>query len=203
MKIICVGRNYINHIQELNNNIPKEPLLFLKPDTAIQPKGHPFFIPDFSDDIHFEIEIVVKISKAGKYIEEKFANKYYSEIGLGIDFTARDIQDHCKKNGLPWEKSKSFDGSAQISKEFINKSDLNLRDIPFCLKKNGHVMQQGNSKDMIFSFDHIISYASKFFTLKIGDLIYTGTPSGVGKIKRGDMLNGYIMNKEVINLKIK
>ena len=198
MKIICIGRNYVNHVKELGNQIPSEPLFFLKPETAIQPKGHPFFIPDFSDDIHYEVEVVVKIDKTGKNIEEKYAYKYYNEIGLGIDFTARDVQDDCKAKGLPWEKAKGFDGAAQISRTFINKSELDLNDISFRLEKNGEQVQVGNSKDMLFSFDAIIAHISKFYTLKIGDLIYTGTPAGVGKVEKGDILNGFIGEKEML-----
>ena len=203
MKIICIGRNYIKHTKELGNPIPKEPLVFLKPETALQPKGHPFFIPDFSNDIHYETEIVIKINKLGKHIEEKFAHKYYSQIGLGIDFTARDIQEKCKKKGLPWEKSKGFDGSAQISNFFIDKSELKMNDINFRLEKNGIIVQKGNSRDMIFDFNNIISHISKFYTLKIGDLIYTGTPRGVGKVKAGDVLIGYLNNKEMLKVSIK
>jgi|TARA_B100001059_G_scaffold173154_1_gene173364 2-keto-4-pentenoate hydratase/2-oxohepta-3-ene-1,7-dioic acid hydratase in catechol pathway len=203
MKIICIGRNYFDHAKELGNKIPTSPLFFLKPDTAIQPKGHPFFIPDFSKNIHYEVELVVKISKNGKNVEEKFAHKYYNEIGVGIDFTARDIQEDCKKNGLPWERAKGFDGSAQISNEFINKESLNLNDINFSLKLNNSLVQTGNSKDMIFSFDKIISYLSKYYTLKAGDLIYTGTPSGVGKVEIGDSLSCSVNSKEMLNVKIK
>ena len=203
MKIICIGRNFPNHAKELGNKIPTEPLFFLKPETALQPKNHPFFIPDFSNNIQYEIELVLKINKTGKHIEEKFAHKYYSEIGLGIDFTARDIQNQCKKNGLPWEKAKGFDGSAQISNNFIKISDLNIHNIPFSLKKNNKQVQSGNSKEMIFSFNTIISYVSKFYTLKIGDLIYTGTPSGVGSIKKGDRLEGYIKNQKMFNVIVK
>lgn len=203
MKIICIGRNYIKHAKELGNSVPKEPLFFLKPDTAIQPKGHPFFIPEFSDDIHYEIELVIKINKTGKHIEERFAHKYYSQIGLGIDFTARDIQQECKKKGLPWEKAKGFDGSAQISSNFTDKSDLDLNNISFHLEKNGEIVQNGNSNDMLFHFDKIISYISKFYTLKIGDLIYTGTPEGVAKVHRGDILKGYIGQKEMLKVLVK
>jgi len=203
MKIICIGRNYKNHAKELGNTVPKEPLFFLKPDTAIQPKGHPFFIPDFSNDVHYEVELVVKIDKAGKYIEEKFAHKYYSQIGLGIDFTARDIQEECKSKGLPWEKAKGFDGSAQISKIFIDKSNLDLNNISFSLEKNGEIVQKGNSADMIFHFDTTISYLSKFYSLKVGDLIYTGTPEGVGKILPGDTLKGFIADKEILKVIVK
>jgi len=203
MKIICIGRNYLDHAKELGNKIPTSPLFFLKPDTAIQPKGHPFFIPDFSNNIHFEVELVVKISKNGKNIDEKFAHKYYDEIGIGIDFTARDIQEDCKKNGLPWEKAKGFDGSAQISNEFINKKSLKLEDINFSLNLNNSLMQKGNSKNMIFSFDQIISYISKYYTLRAGDLIYTGTPSGVGKVEIGDGLSCFINGREMLKVNIK
>ena len=203
MKIICIGRNYLDHINELNNKKPIEPLFFLKPETAIQPKGHPFFIPDFSNDIHYEIELVLRINKIGKHIKEKFANNYYNEIGLGIDFTARDIQKECKEKGLPWEKAKSFDGAAQISKKFINKNDLEIDNISFSLQKNNQEVQIGNSKDLIFSFDKIIAHISKFITLKIGDLIYTGTPSGVGKVEKNDILTGYIEKEELLNVIVK
>ena len=203
MKIICIGRNYVNHAKELGNQIPSEPLFFLKPETAIQPKGHPFFIPDFSDEIHYEVELVVKIDKIGKNIEETFACKYYSQVGLGIDFTARDVQDDCKAKGLPWEKAKGFDGAAQISRTFINKSELDLNDISFRLEKNGEQVQVGNSKDMLFSFDAIIAHISKFYTLKIGDLIYTGTPEGVGKVEEGETLKGFIGDKEMFKVAVK
>ena len=203
MKIICIGRNYVNHAKELGNDITSEPLFFLKPDTAIQPKGHPFFIPDFSNDIHYEVELVIRINKTGKYIEEKFAHTYYSQIGLGIDFTARDVQEKCKAKGLPWEKAKGFDGSAQISRNFIDKSDLNLNNISFSLQKNGEQVQLGNSKEMCFNFDAIITYISKFYTLKIGDLIYTGTPEGVGPVEAGDKLKGFIGEKEMFKVVIK
>ncbi len=203
MKIICIGRNYVNHAKELGNAIPSEPLFFLKPDTAIQPKGHPFFIPHFSDDIHYEVELVVRINKTGKHIEQQFANKYYSQIGLGIDFTARDVQQECKAKGLPWEKAKGFDGSAQISRTFIDKSDLELDNITFSLQKNNEQVQIGNSKDMCFNFDAIIAHISKFYTLKIGDLIYTGTPEGVGPVKAGDQLKGFIGEQEMFKVIVK
>ena len=203
MKIICIGRNYVNHAKELGNDIPTEPLFFLKPDTAIQPKGHPFFIPHFSNDIHYEVELVLKINKTGKHIEERFAHTYYDQIGLGIDFTARDIQEKCKAKGLPWEKAKGFDGSAQISRTFINKAELALNNITFSLEKNGEQVQIGNSKDMLFSFDKIIAYISKFYTLQIGDLIYTGTPEGVGPVKAGDKLQGFIAEKEMLKVMVK
>ena len=203
MKIICIGRNYHDHINELKNKITKEPLFFLKPDTAIQPKGHPFFIPDFSNNIHYEVELVIKISKNGKNINEQFSHKYYEEIGLGIDFTARDIQQECKELGHPWEKAKGFDGSAQISHKFINKSELDLNNINFKLEKNKKRVQNGNSKDMIYSFDYIISYVSKFYTLRAGDLIYTGTPAGVGKVEIGDKLVGYLNEEKFLSVNIK
>ena len=203
MKIICIGRNYVNHAKELGNEIPTEPLFFLKPDTAIQPKGHPFFIPHFSDEIHYEAELVIKINKNGKHIEERFAHTYYSQIGLGIDFTARDIQEECKAKGLPWEKAKGFDGAAQISRSFINKSELDLNDIYFRLEKNGNIVQVGNSSDMVSNFNKVIAYLSKFYTLKAGDLIYTGTPAGVGKVIAGDILKGFIANKEMLKVVVK
>ena len=203
MKIICIGRNYVNHAKELGNDIPAEPIFFLKPATAIQPKGHPFFIPHFSNNIHYEVELVIKINKAGKHIEERFAHKYYDQIGLGIDFTARDIQVECKAKGLPWEKAKGFDGSAQIGRNFIDKAELSLNNITFSLEKNGEQVQIGNSKDMRFSFDEIITHISKFYTLQIGDLIYTGTPEGVGAVKAGDKLQGFIVEKEMFQVIVK
>ena len=203
MKVICIGRNYVNHAKELGNAIPTQPIFFLKPATAIQPKGHPFFIPHFSNNIHYEVELVIKINKAGKHIEERFAHKYYDQIGLGIDFTARDIQEECKAKGLPWEKAKGFDGSAQICRNFIDKSELELNDITFSLEKNGDQVQLGNSKDMLFSFDTILAYISKFYTLQIGDLIYTGTPEGVGPVKAGDKLQGFIAEKEMFTVIVK
>ena len=203
MKIICIGRNYHDHISELKNKITNEPLFFLKPDTAIQPKGHPFFIPDFSNNIHFEVELVIKISKNGKNINKQFSHKYYEEIGLGIDFTARDIQNQCKELGHPWEKAKGFDGSAQISHKFINKNDLDLNNICFKLEKNQQIVQNGNSKDMIYSFDYIISYVSKFYTLRAGDLIFTGTPAGVDRVEIGDKLIGYLEEEKILSVNIK
>tara|TARA_B100001758_G_C18342490_1_gene575117 strand:- start:426 stop:1037 length:612 start_codon:yes stop_codon:yes gene_type:complete len=203
MKIICIGRNYVEHANELGNTISKEPLFFLKPETAIQPKSHPFFIPFFSNEIHYEVELVIRINKTGKHIDSKYANKYYSQIGLGIDFTARDIQKIAKEKGLPWEKAKGFDGSAQISRTFIDKSELELNNISFHLEKNDNVVQSGNSKDMQFSFDQIVAYVSRFYTLKIGDLIYTGTPAGVGPVEAGDFLRGYIGDKEMLKVVVK
>lgn len=204
MKIICIGRNYSEHAKELGNEAPKEPLFFLKPDSAILPKRVPFYIPEFTKDLHFEVELLVKINRVGKHIEERFANTYYDKIGLGIDFTARDIQQECKTKGLPWEKAKAFDGSAVIGKEFIDKSEFeSVQNIQFSLNKNGEQVQLGNSNDMIFSIDRIVSYVSQFFTLKIGDIIYTGTPAGVGPVKIGDRLEGFIGEKQLISLAIK
>ena len=203
MKILCIGRNYALHAKELGNDVPLEPVFFLKPDTAISPKGHPFFIPDYSNNIQYEVELVIKINKLGKHIEERFANKYYHEIGLGIDFTARDIQQELKNHGLPWEKAKGFDGSAVISRSFINKNELNLDNIHFSLQKNKEVVQEGQSKNMLFNFDKIIAYLSQFYTLKIGDLIYTGTPAGVGQVSAGDELEGYIEKQKMFRVLVK
>lgn len=192
MKIICIGRNYAEHTKELKNEVPTEPVFFMKPDTALLKDGEAFYYPDFTKNLHHEIEVVIKINRVGKHIEEQFAHKYYDEIGLGIDFTARDLQAKCKEKGLPWEKAKAFDGSAPIGK-FIKKDQLNnLSNISFELKINGETRQTGNTKDLLFSFDQIISYVSKFVTLKVGDLIYTGTPEGVGPVKIGDKLQGYL-----------
>ena len=203
MKIICIGRNYVNHAKELGNAIPSEPVFFLKPDTAISPKGHPFFIPDFTSNVHYEVELVIKINRLGKHIEEGFAYKYYQEIGLGIDFTARDVQEEVKAKGLPWEKAKGFDGSAVISRSFIPKEELDLNNIDFTLEKNGDTVQVGNSKDMLFNFDKIIAYISQFYTLKIGDLIYTGTPAGVGQVNNGDILKGFIGTQKMFEVKVR
>ena len=203
MKIICIGRNYANHAKELGNTITSEPVFFLKPDTAISPKGHPFFIPDFSSNVHYEVELVIKINRLGKHIQESFAHKYYQEIGLGIDFTARDVQEEVKAKGLPWEKAKGFDGSAVISRSFIPKEELDLNNIDFKLEKNGDTVQVGNSKDMLFNFDKIIAYISQFYTLKIGDLIYTGTPAGVGQVNNGDILKGFIGTQKMFEVKVR
>jgi 2-keto-4-pentenoate hydratase/2-oxohepta-3-ene-1,7-dioic acid hydratase in catechol pathway len=204
MKIICIGRNYAKHAKELGNTVPTEPVYFMKPDSALLPKKQPFFYPNFTKDLHYEVELVIKICKLGKNISKKFANTYYNEIGLGIDFTARDIQLECKAKGLPWEKAKAFDYSAPLSREFIQKSEFkNLDDIAFSLEKNGEIVQNGNSQDMLFDFDHLICYISQFMTLKIGDLIFTGTPAGVGPLKIGDQLTGYIEDKKMLDLNIK
>ena len=203
MKIICVGRNYTDHIKELENNKPKEPVLFLKPDSSIILNNKPFFIPDFSQNIHYELELIIKISRLGKHIQEKFSHKYYNFIGLGIDFTARDLQYDLKSKGLPWEKSKAFDGSCFISK-WINKSDFNdVNNLNFNLNKNGKTVQKTNSKLMLWKIDELISYISTFFTLKIGDVIFTGTPAGVGKVSIGDNLEGFIEDNKIFNLNIK
>ena len=204
MKIICIGRNYAKHAKELGNTVPTEPVYFMKPDSALLPKKQPFFYPNFTKDLHYEVELVIKICKLGKNISKKFANTYYNEIGLGIDFTARDIQLECKAKGLPWEKAKAFDYSAPLSREFIQKSEFkNIDDIAFSLEKNGEIVQNGNSQDMLFDFDHLICYISQFMTLKIGDLIFTGTPAGVGPVKIGDQLTGYIEDKKMLDLNIK
>ncbi len=203
MKIICVGRNYAAHIEELNNSVPEHPVLFLKPDTAILLKKQPFFIPEFSNDVHYEVEILVKINKVGKHIDRKFAHKYYDQIGLGIDFTARDLQAELKSNGLPWEKAKSFDGAAVIG-NFLAKSTLDsVDDINFSLKKNGDLVQKSNTGLMLWKIDSLIEYISKYFTLKIGDVIFTGTPAGVGKVSPNDALTGYIEEKEIFSIKVK
>ncbi|MFT7615017.1 MAG: acylpyruvate hydrolase [Parvicellaceae bacterium] len=204
MKIICIGRNYIDHAKELGNEIPSEPLFFLKPDTAILPKRNPLYYPEFTNDLHFEIEIVIKISKLGKHIQEKFADTYYNEIGLGIDFTARDVQKECKEKGHPWEKAKAFDGSAILSNQFILKSEFeDVQNIEFSLTKNGEVVQLGNSADMIFNINQLIAYVSRYMTLKIGDLIFTGTPKGVGPVQIHDKLEGFIGGRKMLAVNIK
>ena len=203
MKIICIGRNYKNHVNELNNIVPTEPVIFLKPDTSIILKNQPFFIPDFSNDIHHEVEVIVKINRVGKYISKEFAHKYYDKIGLGIDFTARDIQQNQKKFGLPWEKAKAFDGSALIGK-WVNKTSFDdINDINFSLMKNNELVQQGNTSQMLWDIDSIIAYVSSFFTLKIGDIVFTGTPAGVGAVKENDKLKGFINGDEFFDLKIR
>ncbi len=203
MKIICIGRNYADHAKEMNSAIPSKPMFFMKPDIAILRSGYHFYYPSFSRDIHFECEIVVKICKVGKNISEKFAHTYYESIGLGIDFTARDLQKECKEKGHPWEIAKSFEGSAPLSGEFIPKEKLDLTNIEFRLEQNGEVVQRGFTKDMIFDIDTLICYVSQFMTLKKGDLIFTGTPSGVGPIAIGDRLKGYIGNKEMFDVSVK
>jgi len=203
MKIICVGRNYVDHIKELNNKKPKEPVLFLKPQTAIINKGQPFFIPSFSKEVHYELEVIIKINRLGKFIQKKFGYKYYDEIGLGIDFTARDMQLELKEKGLPWEKAKAFDGSCLIGK-WKNKNDFNnIDDINFKLIKNNEIVQNSNTSLMLWKIDELIEYISKFFTLKIGDVIFTGTPSGVGKVQLNDNLKGYMNDYELLSINIK
>lgn len=203
MKLICIGRNYTEHIEELKNERPEDPVIFLKPDTSILVKKQPFFIPDFSEDIHHEVEVLVKINRIGKYIDKKFAHKYYNEIGLGIDFTARDLQSKLKSKGLPWEKAKAFDGAAVIG-EWMDKSNFdNVDAIDFRLEKNGTIVQQGNTKLMLWKIDELIEYVSKYFTLKIGDVIFTGTPAGVGSVKAEDQLSGFIENQQIFSIKVK
>jgi 2-keto-4-pentenoate hydratase/2-oxohepta-3-ene-1,7-dioic acid hydratase in catechol pathway len=202
MKIICIGRNYAKHIEELANEKPDNPVVFLKPDSAIMPKNMPFFIPDFSNDIHYEVEVLVKINKVGKHIDAKFAHKYYSEIGLGIDFTARDIQDQCKEKGLPWEKAKAFDGSAVVG-NFYPKEQFELDNLQFQLLKNDVVVQDGNTNAMLWKINELIAYVSQFFTLKKGDLIFTGTPAGVGRVAENDILVGRINGNDAFSIKIK
>lgn len=204
MKIICIGRNYVDHAKEMNSPVPKNPLIFCKPDTAIHKKNHSFYIPTFTEDLHFETELVVKICKVGKNISKKFAHTYYNEIGLGIDFTARDIQAKCKEKGWPWERAKAFDSSAVISNSFIHKSEFeSVNAIPFHLLLNDKKVQDGNSKDMIFDIDELIVEISKVFTIKTGDLLYTGTPAGVGKVNPEDFLEGYIGDVKMFELRVK
>ncbi|MTG98841.1 MULTISPECIES: fumarylacetoacetate hydrolase family protein [Myroides] len=203
MKILCIGRNYVDHIEELNNERPAEPVLFIKPDSALLGKEVPFVIPEFSNDVHYEVEVVVKITKVGKYIEPKFASKYYDEVTLGIDFTARDVQSRLKEKGLPWEKAKSFDGAAAVG-EFFDKSELsNLYDSVFTLEQNNNIVQKASTSQMIWNIDEVIAEVSKYFTLKKGDLIFTGTPAGVGKVFEGDVLEATIEGKKVLRLNVK
>ena len=202
MKVICIGRNYVDHAKELNNPIPSEPLVFLKPPTAVLKTGNELFYPEFTQNLHYEVELVLKVCKNGKHIAHKYAHNYYKEIGLGIDFTARDLQDQCKAKGHPWEISKAFDNSAVIG-SFISKSELNVENIEFSLSKNDNQVQLGNSKDLIFSFDTLITYVSKFFTIQRGDCIFTGTPKGVGPVTIGDKLEGFIGNDSILECYIK
>ncbi len=203
MKIICIGRNYVKHIEELQNERPEEPVVFLKPDSAILLKQHPFVIPEFSNDVHHEVEILVKINKVGKYIEPKFAPNYYDEIGLGIDFTARDLQAKLKEKGLPWEKAKSFDGSAVIG-DFYSKNNYDsIENIQFKLVKNGEIVQLGTTSHMLWKIDELIAHISQFFTLKKGDIIFTGTPEGVSSVKPNDILEGFIEDKKSFRIQVK
>lgn len=203
MKIICIGRNYIDHIKELSNQKPLNPVVFLKPDSSVIAKNQNFIIPSFSNEIHHEVELVVKINKVGKHIDKSFSHKYYDEIGLGIDFTARDIQSNLKEKGHPWEKSKAFDNSCMVG-NFLKKEKIeDISKIEFSLKKNNEIVQSGCSNDMLWKIDELISYVSQYFTLKIGDLIFTGTPSGVSKVESGDLLEGYISSIKMFMLKVK
>lgn len=203
MKLICIGRNYTDHIKELENEKPTDPVVFIKSDNAILLKKQPFFIPDFSNDVHHEVEVLVKISKLGKHIDKKFAHKYYNHIGLGIDFTARDLQKQLKDKGLPWEKAKSFDGAAVVG-NWLDKSEFSdVNNINFHLEKNGSVVQTANTSLMLWKIDELIEYVSKYFTLKIGDIIFTGTPAGVGKVVANDKLNGFIEDKQLFSITVK
>ena len=204
MKITCIGRNYVEHARELNNPLPEKPVFFLKPDTALVIRNRPFYYPDFSKDIHYETELVLKICKVGKSIPEKYAGDYYDRIGVGLDFTARDLQQKCKEKGLPWEIAKGFDYSAPISQEFVPKENFpDLKKIGFHLLLNGNKVQEGNSADMIFSFEKIIAYVSQFMTLRTGDLLFTGTPAGVGPVKIGDKLEVFLDERLLLYCNIK
>ena len=202
MKIICVGRNYNDHINELNNQKPTEPVIFMKPDTSVLLKSFPFVIPEFSNDVHHEVEVLVKINKVGKYIQPKFAHKYYNQIGLGIDFTARDVQAKLKAKGLPWEIAKGFDGATVLG-EFVSKEQFaDVQNLSFQLTKNGTVVQSGHTKDMLWTIDELIAYVSQYFTLKIGDIIFTGTPAGVAKVNPDDELEGFLEDKKMFAIKV-
>lgn len=203
MKIICIGRNYVDHAKELNNAVPTEPVVFMKPDSAILQSTKPFFIPSFTQDVHHELEVVVKIKKVGKHIQKKFARKYYDSYTVGIDFTARDLQSELKSKGLPWEKAKAFDGSAPVGKFIKLKDTENLDDIQFSMTKNGELVQEGNTKDMLFSVDSIIEHVSKYYTLKIGDLIFTGTPAGVSRVVIGDVLVAKVGSQSLLTIPVK
>ena len=202
MKIICVGRNYIDHINELANQKPEEPVIFMKPDTSVLNSGFPFVIPEFSNDVHYEVEVLVKISKVGKYINPKFAHKYYQQIGLGIDFTARDLQSKLKAKGLPWEKAKGFDGATVLGNFVAKEQFADVQNLSFQLAKNGAVVQDGNTQDMLWKIDELISYVSQFFTLKVGDIIFTGTPAGVGKVESADELEGFLEDQKMFSVKV-
>ncbi|HNW70429.1 MAG TPA: fumarylacetoacetate hydrolase family protein [Bacteroidales bacterium] len=203
MKIICIGRNYRDHVKELHNDTPAEPVFFLKPDTALVTRNRPFFYPEFSNEIHHEVEIVFRICKVGKYIQEKFAHTYYNEIAIGLDMTARDLQREAIKNGLPWEKTKGFDSSAPIS-SFVPVSEFpDIKNLNFSLKKNDETVQSGNTANMIFSIEQIIAHVSQFITLKMGDIIFTGTPAGVGPVKIGDKLTAFIEDKKMLSCNIR
>ncbi|GAA3626860.1 fumarylacetoacetate hydrolase family protein [Flavivirga jejuensis] len=203
MKLICIGRNYTEHIKELENEKPTDPVVFLKPDTSILLKKQPFFIPDFSNDVHYEVEVLIKINRVGKHIDRKFAHKYYKEIGLGIDFTARDLQSELKTKGLPWEKAKAFDGAAVVGKWLAVSEFEDVNNINFSLLQNENTVQSGNTGLMLWKMDELIEYVSKYFTLKIGDIIFTGTPAGVGKVFANDKLKGFIEDKEMFSIIVK
>ena len=203
MKIICIGRNYTEHIKELNNEKPSEPVVFIKPDSAVLPKQQDFYIPEFTQDVHYEVEVLVKIKKVGKHIAEKFAPSYYDEIGIGIDFTARDLQQELKSKGLPWEKAKGFDGAAVIGKWLPKDRFENLNNLSFQLRKNGELVQEGNTSHMLWKIDELIAYISKYFMLKKGDIIFTGTPAGVGRISSNDYLSASLEEEELLSVKIK
>jgi len=205
MKIICIGRNYLDHASELGNSLPSEPMFFLKPDSSLLHKRHAFYIPDWTNEVHYEVELVVKIKKLGKAIQKKYASRYYDEVGLGIDFTARDVQSKLKAKGHPWEKAKSFDGSAVVSEKFIQLESLgkNVQDLNFDLSINGSTVQTGSTTEMIFKVDDLISYISQFMTLKTGDLLFTGTPSGVGPVRSGDKITGTLEGFQMLNVNVK
>lgn len=203
MKIICIGRNYASHIAELQNERPEEPVIFLKPDTAILPNKFPFFIPAFSSDVHHELEVIVKINRVGKHIDAKFAHKYYDEISVGIDFTARDEQQKLKDKGLPWEKSKAFDGSAVIGDFLSKKLFTSIENINFEMANNGAIVQRGNTSQMLWKVDELISYVSRYFTLKIGDIIFSGTPQGVAAVKPNDVLEGFLEQHKLFRIHVK
>ena len=203
MKIICIGRNYTEHIKELANERPEEPVVFIKPDSAVLPKDQDFYIPEFTNNVHYEVEVLVKICKVGKHIDERFAHKYYDEIGLGIDFTARDLQSELKEKGLPWEKAKGFDGSAVIGKWLPKSNFKDLNNLNFTLHKNEELVQDANTNFMLWKIDELIAYVSKFFTLKKGDVLFTGTPAGVGQIATNDYLSGKLEGQELFSTKIK
>jgi len=205
MKIMCIGRNYGDHARELGNALPEAPVIFLKPDSAILAQGMPFFIPEFTRDLHYEVEVVVRVSRLGKHIAEEFASRYYQEVGIGIDFTARDLQNELKSKGLPWEKAKAFDGSAAVSRDFLSleKMGKSAQNLSFELHKNGTPVQRGNTSDMLFGVDQIISHVSQYMTLKIGDLIFTGTPAGVGPTVSGDVLDCYLEGEKLLSVRVK
>lgn len=202
MKVFCVGRNYADHAKELNNQVPEEPIIFLKPDTALLINNNPFYYPEFSSEIHYEVELLLRINRVGKCIHERFAHKYYEQIGIGIDFTARDLQTKLKEKGLPWDLAKGFNGAAPVS-GFVDKAGYDLNNLSFSLHKNGVKVQEGNTKDMLFDCNRLIAYISRFFTLKKGDIIFTGTPAGVGPIKIGDQLDAYIENKKMLEVAVR